>query len=186
MIKTYLAAIIIFVMALSGCTKENPLENSVPAGIEDRTLINLPESSGEQVEAVFSASNTINGFKGGDVTINRQYKANAETVKIFARIKFRPGAFTGIKLIKMMIDDVNGTISFDPPSVFSRSADLDLKFEGINLSRIDPKKVEFVYINPNGTFEPIIYKSMTVDIPAKMLEVKDAEINHFSRYGWCR
>ncbi|HSR18341.1 MAG TPA: hypothetical protein VLM39_09660 [Ignavibacteriaceae bacterium] len=186
MIKIYLAAIIIFVMVLSGCTKENPLENSIPAGIEDRTLINLPESSGEQVEAVFSASNYINGYKGGDVIINRQYRAQAGTVKIFARIKFKPGAFTGIKLIKMMIDDVNGTISFDPPSVFSRPANLDLKFEGIDLSGIDQGKVDFVYINPNGTFEHILCKSINVNIAAKTLEVNDAEINHFSRYGWCR
>ncbi|HSR18563.1 MAG TPA: hypothetical protein VLM39_10785 [Ignavibacteriaceae bacterium] len=186
MIKIYLASIIIFIMVLSGCTKENPLENSVPAGIEDRTIINLPEFSGEQVEAVFSASKSINGYKGGDVLIDKQYKSFTGTVKIFARIKFKPGAFTGVKLIKMIIDDVNGTISFNPPSVFNRPADLDLKFEGIDLSGIDQKKVEFVYINPNGTFEPIIYKSMTVDIPAKTLEVKDAEINHFSRYGWCR
>jgi hypothetical protein len=186
MIKNFLAAIIIFVMVLSGCTNENPLENSVPAGIEDRTLINLPESSGDKVEALFYASNYINGYKGGDVIIDRQYWAHGDMVKIFARIKFKPGAFTGIKLIKMMIDDVNGTISFDPPSVFSRPADLDLKFEGIDLSGIDQGKVDFVYINPNGTLEPIIYKSITVDIPAKTLEIKDAEINHFSRYGWCR
>jgi hypothetical protein len=186
MIKNYLAAIIIFVMVLSGCTKENPIENSVPAGIEDRTLINLPKSSQEQVESVFSASNYINGYRGGEVIIDKHYWAHGEIVKIFGRIKFKPGAFTGIKLIKMMIDDVNGTISFDPPSVFSRPAVLDLKFEGIDLSGLDQKRVDFVYVNPNGTFEHIIYKSMTVDIAAKTFEVNDAEINHFSRYGWCR
>ncbi|MGE5795489.1 MAG: hypothetical protein ACM34N_01830 [Ignavibacteria bacterium] len=186
MIKNYLAAIIIFIMVLSGCTKENPLENSVPAGIEDRTLINLPESSGDQVEVHFYASNYINGYKGGEVTIDRQYWAHGEIVKIFARIKFKPGAFTGIKLIKMMIDDVNGTISFDPPSVFSKPAELDLKFEGIDLSGIDLEKVDFVYIRPDGTFEQILCKSINVDIAAKTLEVNDAEINHFSRYGWCR
>ncbi|MGE5812331.1 MAG: hypothetical protein ACM339_12560, partial [Ignavibacteria bacterium] len=114
------------------------------------------------------------------------YWAHGEIVKIFARIKFKPGAFTGIKLIKMMIDDVNGTISFDPPSVFSKPAELDLKFEGIDLSGIDLEKVDFVYIRPDGTFEQILCKSINVDIAAKTLEVNDAEINHFSRYGWCR
>ncbi|HVO75188.1 MAG TPA: hypothetical protein VMT35_14255 [Ignavibacteriaceae bacterium] len=186
MFKACLAAIIIFVMVLSGCTKENPVENSIQPGTDDRTLISLPKSSGEQVEATFSATNLINGNIGGEVLIDKQYKSSSGIVKIFSKIKFKPASFTGSKLIKMTIDDVNGTISFDPPSVFNRPAYLDMKFEGIDLSRIDWKTADFVYVNPNGAFEPVKYKSMTIDALRGLLEVKDAEINHFSRYGFCR
>ncbi len=185
MIKKYAGILIIFIMVLSGCTKDNPVENPINE-FEGRSLINIPKSIEAEVGAVISASKIIDGCKSGSVIIDTQYQSSTGPMKIFAEIKFKANAFTGSKLVTMMIDNVSGTVSFDPPSVFSRPANLDMKLEGVDLSGINQDHVDFVYINPNGTFEPVLYKDIIINISSNNLEIKDAEINHFSRYGWCR
>jgi len=186
MIKNYIGLVIIFIMVLSGCTEDNFVENPITAELEGKSLINLPRSIQAEVGVVFSASSIIHGCKGGSVIIDTNYQSSTGPMKIFAEIKFKANAFIGSKLVTMMIDNVSGMVSFDPPSVFYRPANLDMKFAGLNLDKMDEDNIRFVYINPNGTFEPVFYKDIIINISGNNLEIKDAEINHFSRYGWCR
>lgn len=186
MIKKYLGVVTIFFMFLPGCTKDNFVENPLTAEPEGTSLINLPRSIKAEVGVVFSSSNLVNGDFGGSVILDTLYQGLTGPMKIFAEIKFKAKAFTGTHLVTMMIDNVSGTVSFNPPLVFVRPANLDMKFIGLDLNGMNDENISFVYINPNGNFEPVLCKEIIVNVSERALQLKDAEIKHFSRYGWAR
>jgi hypothetical protein len=189
MVKKLAGFAIIFIMVLEGCTNDNivnPLENSIADKKYKSSSILLPQTIKAEVGLIYSASNIINGIKGGSVVIDTSYMSPSGKVKICAQVKFKSNSFSGTHLVSMMIDNISGTVSFDPPSVFARPADFDMKLEGLDLSGVNASQVGFVYINPNGELESVQCQEMIIDIPGKILEVKDAELHHFSRYGWAR
>lgn len=186
MVKKYIGFAIIFIMVLHGCTNENPLENPIPNETNKSSVIHFPQAIKAEVGLIYSASNNVDGAKGGTVILDTVYEGSSGPVEIFAEIKFKSGAFIGSHLVTMMIDNVSGTVSFDPPSVFVKPANLDMKLAGINLSGLDENNISFVYINPNGNLEPVWSKDIIVNISENRLELKDGEIHHFSRYGWAR
>jgi hypothetical protein len=88
----------------------------------------------------------------------------------------------------MTVDDEFAAVSFTPPMVFSIPAELDLKFEGIDLAKLSAitGDYQFVFISDSYAIEQVTYNTMNVDEPEGKLWVKKADINHFSRYGWIR
>jgi len=88
----------------------------------------------------------------------------------------------------MTVDDEFAAVSFTPAMVFSIPAELDLKFEGIDLAKLNAVTgdYEFVYISDAWVIEPVTYNVMNVDESKGKIWVNKADINHFSRYGWIR
>ena len=86
----------------------------------------------------------------------------------------------------MVIDDINGTVTYSPSMNFDKPAILDLKFEGVDLTGVNRDSVDFVYIDYDGLFNPVEYKEIKVDVAKGVLELVDGLIPHFSRYGWGR
>ena len=86
----------------------------------------------------------------------------------------------------MVLEDVNGTITYSPSMNFNVPAILDLDYRGIDLTGINPDSIDFVYHNPNGNFDSAEYDEIRVNVEDGRLELKDAKIPHFSRYGYSR
>ena len=59
-----------------------------------------------------------------------------------------------------------------------------LKIEGVDLSGVNPNTLDFVYIDASGNIHPVEYEVVTMDAVNGKLEVKNAKLNHFSRYGF--
>ncbi len=184
--------ILIFGFAFfNGCVDSEsivaPEDTQIKMQTSGPNWITLPTREGFSVETIISKTKNINGSSGGEIIIDYSYNGGIHgEVKIIAKLSFRSGSFSGTKAITMTIDDVNGTITFSPSMNFNKDAELYLKLEGLNLYGINPGDIDFVYHNPSGGFAPIRYKEIKVDISSGTLELKEGNIPHFSRYGFCR
>ena len=176
-------------LLLFGCNEESNVSSPIQESNGPYQLIKLPPKAGLNVETTFSVTETIDGEDGGELKIKESYVAtNGETVKIDAKLKIKKNSFTGIVDITMTVDDEFAAVSFTPPMVFSIPAELDLKFEGIDLAKLNSitGDYEFVYISDAWDIEQVDYNNMNVDESKGKIWVKKADINHFSRYGWIR
>ena len=138
------------------------------------------------VETNYSASKLIDGKTGGSVELNINYVTRASVnVIIKAEIVVLAGAYSGEKNITMIINSWNGTATFYPsPETFNKPLIFNLQVSGVSLDGTDPKSIDYVYLAPDGSFDRILYKQLIVN--GGILRVVDAQIPHFSIYGWCR
>jgi hypothetical protein len=95
-----------------------------------------------------------------------------------------PKAFEGSEEISMILNNEIGTISFYPHMVFKRPVHLDVMYSGIDLSGINPNSVDFIFQNYDGTTEQVEFDSIEMDESTGTIELDDAELTHFSRYGF--
>ncbi|RPI74372.1 MAG: hypothetical protein EHM47_03770 [Ignavibacteriales bacterium] len=175
------------ILFLSGCTEETNITAPETNYTSGPNWITLPEREGSMVENIIAKTRNINGSSGGEIIIDFNYNGGPHgEVKVIAKLLFRAGSFSGTKAITMTIDDVNGTITYSPSMNFNKDAELYVKLEGLNLYGINPNNVDFSYHDPSGTFGPVDYKEIIVDIPSGILELKEGKIPHFSRYGFSR
>jgi hypothetical protein len=84
----------------------------------------------------------------------------------------------------MSINDRFGITTFSPDYDFSKPVIYNLTISGINLNGIDPETVKFVYMAPDGQYYPAKYDHLRADPKLGLLQVVNAKLPHFSRYGF--
>ena len=183
--KTTLTTLLLLVLFFLGCTDTptSPIEGDN----HSYQLIKLPPKAGLSIETSFSKTKTIDGDIGGEIRIKEDYEAeNGETIKIDVRLKVDMHAFEGIVEITLTVDDEFAAASFSPAMVFDIPVELDMKFEGLDLEELNLTNgdYDFVYIDEDGTIEYIEYDEIEIDVSKGRIEVDDAELTHFSRYGF--
>jgi hypothetical protein len=67
---------------------------------------------------------------------------------------------------------------------FNQDVIYNAKFTGLNLTGIDPSSIDFVYQDESGAIEKIEYDALNIDVENGVLEIVNARIPHFSRYGF--
>ncbi|HSP88731.1 MAG TPA: hypothetical protein VLN45_11395 [Ignavibacteriaceae bacterium] len=183
MIVMFAAVFALFV----GCSENLQVNEPEVKTASGPNWITLPQKSGSSVETEYSVSGVIDGTQGGQLSITEIYFAGPfGNVKVSAKLKFAKNSFAGTETITMVVDNVNGTVTYSPHMNFSIPALLDLEFQGIDLTGINPDSIDFVYHNPDGYFDTIDYQSLTVKVADGKLTLTDGKIPHFSRYGFSR
>ena len=182
-------ALVLLIPILWGCSDSvvNPISEN-PTANNQKGWITLPKNPGMRVEDDYSASKVIDGNMGGEVQLNVDYKATSSLhIKIAAKIKVPKGAYSGEKNVTMIINNTDGTASFYPsPETFNKPLIFDLEILGIDLTGVNPKTLDFAFIASDGSFESVDCHKIEAKIKEGKLKVDDAEIPHFSKYGWCR
>jgi hypothetical protein len=108
-------------------------------------------------------------------------------VKIIAHMKFDSSAIQTDSLhVSMSICTQTATLEFAPHTEFNIPAKLNMRIEGFDFSCVDSSDIDFVYANDNGTIEPIEYKDLIIKVDAGTIQLKDAKIPHFSRFGFIK
>ncbi|OGU74921.1 MAG: hypothetical protein A2V93_04195 [Ignavibacteria bacterium RBG_16_34_14] len=185
--KTFLSILTLGIIFLAGCADNDSIvapENNQTSG---PNWITLPQQNGASVETEWSVTGEINGTEGGELKIDDAYFAGPfGNVKVKAKLKFKHNSFQGTETITMVLDNVNGTVTYSPHMNFNKPAELDLEFQGIDLTGVNPDSVDFVYQNPDGYFESVDYKKITVKMEDGKIKVENGKIPHFSRYGFSR
>ena len=93
--------------------------------VNGKNSVNNDQGADQQGDGIFSASELINGRKGGTVVIKSGYNGGIHgRVEVEASIKFPSKAFEGDKIITMTIDDFNGKVDFSPSSQFIKAGHL--------------------------------------------------------------
>ncbi len=139
--------------------------------------------------SIYSKSYTINGKKGGTITESNFFwvDKNGNRVTMSATLTIPKGAFDGKLTFDITFDLENLSVELSPsPFTFKKPVSLDLMFWGVDLTGIDPNTADFVYLSPDGSTQSVKYNSKKIYPALKYLEVKGAQLPHFSRYGWTR
>ena len=130
-------------------------------------------------------SELIDGKKGGKLEIDYEFETSkGNTIRIQADLDIPDNAFDGEEEISMIVNNEISTITFYPKIIFNETLEFNIKYTGIDLSGIDPDSIDFVFQNYDGSTEQINYYDLKINISDGKLELKKADINHFSRYGF--
>ncbi len=129
---------------------------------------------------------TINSEKGGKVYLKHKWKNDKnQNSKLTAVLDIPAGAFPGELTFEILFDLENYAVELYPsPYKFAKPLLLDLVFENVDLTNFDPDVFVFDYLD--GEQENIQYKSIDIQLDKNTVKVREAELNHFSRYGWTR
>lgn len=132
----------------------------------------------------------INGEKGGKVYLGHKFattiSGQSEKVKLYAELDIPCGAFSGDLTFEIIFDIENLAVELYPsPYTFDKPVLLNLEFKNVDLSGFDPSIFVFDYLDGTEP-ENLKVKSAKIDIENNRLLIKEAELHHFSRYGWTR
>jgi hypothetical protein len=172
---------------LFGCDQGSDLTSPVDdIKSENANWISLPSAEGIQIENSFTVSKRINGAQGGFLTMSESYSGGPfGTVTIDAELVFDQGAYPGNKYISLTNDDTGCVTTFAPSlEKFNDRVTYTVTYTGIDLSSIDPNNVRFAYLATNGDVEYAQHEGISVNVSTGTLQVINALIPHFSRYGF--
>ena len=175
--------LIIPLLFLFGCEQGIDVSSPPPEASHQYKLIKLPERMGMGVESQ-TYSMSINGSEDTEFQRSFSYESGNGTVYQFSDLDFYSGAFSGTQNISMTFNTGGAAMEFGPSMQFNVPVEYTYKITGVDLSGVDPTTLTFVYIDSNGNMSPVEYDYVYMDASIGLLKVKNAKLNHFSRYGF--
>ena len=182
---------LIVAFLITGCDQkeDNQLvepQAKVTAPITNPNWIALPASTNPTLQKKTKTGKWISGDEESLVEINTGYPTWSPYywVSITANARFQRNSFNGKKFVTMEIDDNGGVADFSPSGKFYKPVIYNLTIQGIDLSGISPKNVKFVYMADDGSYYEAENDGIVVDKHAGKLQVINAKLPHFSRYGF--
>ena len=182
--KYLLVITILAALMLSSCSKESSIVGPQQQQTVKNEWIKINHSSSLSTENTYTASKSIDGSKGGTISLAQSFNSNGTWALVTASLKIPKGAFTGTKVISYTVNTDCAGIEFSPsPATFNKNLSLDLIFTGIDISGYSQSKLGFAYLD--GTqITPAKFVYYNANIGNGLLVVLGAQITHFSRYGW--
>jgi len=178
-----LASLLFFFGCDQGSELTSPISDSPTSKL---SWISLPAPSGDlSVETIKTKTKAINGDDGGTFYAAFNYRGGPfGRVRCSSQLVFSPGAFSGVKYIKKTFDSESTVMTLKPAMQFNAPVKYTLRYLGVDLSDVNPETLDFVYIAPDGSYQPCEYESIDMDVATGLLIVRYAELDHFSRYGF--
>ncbi len=184
-----MTVLLLLVVFLASCSTENnpiePIETPLT-----KEAVKLPVKDYRlSVETEFYESKVINGNSGGSINFSFDYVASTgQTVQVYGSLTIPAGAFNTTENIELFIDNEIAAIDFFPsPLAFNTPLLLNLTFKGLDLQEGDDSALDFYYTYDNQTqFELIAKNARIVNLSNGKLQVVQAQLPHFSRFGWFR
>jgi len=193
--KTISTILLVAILLLAGCDNASDLLVNDPGNnsqlsfskMFEYELIPLPNKSPLWQDSVFTMSKVIDGSVGGRIIMDKYYiSADGDSIIIGVDLRIPAGAFEGHKTITVVLDDEYAVFHFYPHMEFNDTLHLFQSFEGLNLEGYPTGTLDFVYIAYDGTLELIKKNGLQVIVPQEILRVMNAQLLHFSRYGWIK
>lgn len=178
---TFLFAALLLIL---GCEQVTDV-NSPQEKILNKQMISLPTPISLGVEDLHTEYKDINGAYGGWFSEYFQYSGGPNgTVNFQSTLHFYANSFTGTQTISQTFNTETAAITFGPSMQFNVPVDYTLTITGLDLTGVNPNTLDFVYIDANGNMYAVQKEYVTMDLSTGMLRVKNAKLNHFSRYGF--
>ncbi len=196
--KLFVTVAVLVVAILSGCTDNitntpQPPNNSKSLG-KWQLLSSLRQNStagyslsksDNSTDQGWSYSQVINGNSGGEIEFEMEY---GNDVSVEVSLNFKKNSFDGKKTITVTPDPENFDIDFSPSINFNKPVSLDFEISGVDLSFLKAdkqnRKISFAYVADDGSLIEIKNDGVIVDIKKGKITVRNARINHFSRYAF--
>jgi len=135
---------------------------------------------------IYSKHLTVDGTKGGKVSIQYLYKGKDDRIqRLAATLTIPQNAYEGELTFEIIFDLKNlGVELYPSPFTFDKPVILDLTFFNVDLSTFDLNSLTFDYLDGEATH--LSYDKLLYDVNNGSLTIRGAQIPHFSRYGWTR
>lgn len=182
--KYSISFLLITLLFLLGCDQVAEI-NAPQEQILNKQLISLPIPIGLGVEDLHTEYKDINGYYGGWFSEEFTYTSSTGgTVNINSTLHFNNYSFYGTKTISQTFNTETAAITFGPSMQFNTPVDYTLTITGADLTGVNPATLDFVYIDANGNMYAVDKDYVIMDLNSGLLKVKNAKLNHFSRYGF--
>ncbi len=187
MVKYFLTIMLLSLLAI-GCNQESNLvspQDTVNNSqvVSEPNWITLPVS--QSLKKDVSVSRMLYGDQESLLEINTGYAGGPMGwISITANARFQRYSFTGQRYTTMSISDQFGTATFSPSGSFTKPVIYNLTIMGVDLSNVDPKTVTFVYMAEDGKYYKAAYDYIYVEKQSGKLQIVNAHLPHFSRYGF--
>lgn len=153
---------------------------------EQKAVTDEETDSGSNILII---SKLIDGEVGGDLAIDTSYvNYQGREINVFAHLKIKQSAFQGLTLITMKLNPETASIKFYPELVFEKDVKFSVTYTGIDLLALGyttSGHYDFVFFD-KGIIETILNDESKVDMEKQEIKVKNAKLEHFSRYGWLK
>lgn len=176
---------LVLIAGVIGCNEiKTPVEST---NLENTTAVEWAPVFGvgtKSLQKTISLAKEIDGAVGGIISY-RSTLSNG--VDLDYQLQFLPGSFDGIKTITVNLDSESFTGDYSPHGYFYKPAVLSVVVKNADLSFINSEdELRFVYVSQNGELEYLDYRKLKVDLDKGELDLRNAELPHFSRYGFTR
>lgn len=184
--KKILLTIAVAALFLFGCQDENsivgPVQKQVQQTQNNHQWLTFPADQQSSIEQLFYLSKSIDGAYGGGF----YFRGNmSREIYVNGKISVPASAYTGTKKIGITLNSESVSADFSPsPTTFNKPVLYSIEYYGVDLSNINPAQIDFYYIDGNGNLVKAKYSSIKVDVKTGFLAVYDAQLPHFSRYGF--
>jgi hypothetical protein len=176
--KYYFLVPILAAFILAGCAKENSIMGPPSQQTQSKSewiKVSTPAAS-LAVENSYTASKTIDGSKGGTISLIQK--------NVIALLTIPKGAFSGTQVISYTVNTATASIDLSPsPQSFNKDLTLDLTFTGIDLSGYQSSQLCFAYLDGTNIV-PTNSGHVIINTKLGLLSTIGTQISHFSRYGW--
>lgn len=140
--------------------------------------------------ANYTVKQLITAKKGGKITLRTSYKDGpfGKKVKISAEIKFSPNTVTKDTEFTMTLDPKTGMISFSPHMTFvnGKVAPLTISIKGVKLDKKKKKNDEIKFVYYDEKDKEFFIDSKKIWFKKDSFGILQAELKHFSRYGFSK
>ena len=180
-LTSFLFVALLLILGCEQVTEVNP----PPERILNKQLVMLPSPTGPAVEDDLIVYKDIDGENGGWFSEDFTYQGGPSgTVNITSTLHFNSNSFTGTQTIAQTFNTETAAITFGPSMQFNVPVDYTLIITGLDLTNVNPNTLDFVYLDANGNMYAVDKEYVIMDENTGMLKVKNAELDHFSRYGF--
>jgi hypothetical protein len=177
----FLFASLLLILGCEQVTEVDPPQERVL----NKQLVILPTPIGSIVEDDLTVYKDINGENGGWFGEDFTYEGGQNgDVSIHSVLHFYPNSFTNTQTISQTFNTETAAITFGPSMQFNVPVEYTLVITGLDLTNVNPETLDFVYIDANGNMFAVQKDYVIMDQSTGMLKVKNAELDHFSRYGF--
>lgn len=183
--KKFIPPILMIFALLFGCSPDANVTSPDDSIKPKAKLIKLPAmKSGLTIEADLTRNKYINGSNGGTFTESFEFQSVNGMVSIISQLVFPPNSFYGGKTISQTFNTETASLQFGPPMVFNNPVEYTLIVSGLDLTGVNPDSLDFVYVAYDGTITGVVYDAITANVATGTLAVVNAQLEHFSRYGF--
>ena len=176
--RLILFSFVVLGLILAGCSDQSslvrPTQQISPQ--QGKALIDLPVTS---LDKSIKASEKIDGAVGGTIKFEGTLKGGK--IKVSGSLVIPAGAFEGTRNIKIKLRKKTASFDFGPSGTFDEPLSFSATVSGLNLSG---NNADFVYVGKKGDMSAVT--SDAAGINDGNLYVINAQLNHFSRYGWAK
>jgi hypothetical protein len=183
--KRFIIFNLMAIVILFGCNPDTSVTSpDESASAKQLKLIQMPAPKGLSIETVYTESKYINGYYGGSFAEQFNYQSTNGTVVVNSQLVFPAYSFYGGKTITQTFNTETASLEFGPAMQFNNPVKYTLTISGIDLTGLNPNTLDFVYVAQDGTITGVVYDAINMNVSTGTLQVVNAQLNHFSRYGF--